>query len=413
MRYTIAWGNRGILFFLFLLFVVVSHAQVEIKGRVVAATGEAPIAGASVYLNNTSFGTATGSTGEFSFNVPAGKYDLVVSSVGFETYFSTVQTATATAGLVIQLQPRVAVLDEVVIATYDKDGWNNWGKFFIDNFIGTSDLASSCRILNPQVLKFRHDKQNKILTVVANEPLIIQNKALGYIINYDLQQFQFNFSTRYLLFVGYPLFKNMDGRAAQLRRWQAKREDVFYGSMTHFMRALYRNKIDEEGFEVRRLVKKPNVEKQRVKQIMDRQAKVQAIASRGNTVVTNFSKDSASYYQRVMHQPNEVAYLLNTLLPGDSIAYAIDSVTAGLSFTDYLQVFYKHKKAPPAYYSNTMMNSSEAMVSEFYLVNGHEVEVQSNGSVYPPTELLTLGYWAWSEKMCSMLPLNYVPVAKQ
>jgi hypothetical protein len=36
--------------------------------------------------------------------------------------------------------------------------------------------------------------------------------------------------------------------------------------------------------------------------------------------------------------------LVNIPLTGDSIAFAIDSVTAGLQFSDYLQVVYLHKK---------------------------------------------------------------------
>ena len=96
-----------------------------------------------------------------------------------------------------------------------------------------------------------------------------------------------------------------------------------------------------------------------------------------------------------------------TVLPGDSIAYAVNSTTAGLHFDDYLLVIYNKKEAPEAYVK-MFPKSGTAMTSQVLLVNGLDVEVQANGSYFNPVDLLSLGYWAWSEKMATLLPIDYL-----
>jgi hypothetical protein len=45
----------------------------------------------------------------------------------------------------------------------------------------------------------------------------------------------------------------------------SNRAEAYYGSMMHFMRSLYRNKLIEEKFEVRKLIKLSSEEQKRVK----------------------------------------------------------------------------------------------------------------------------------------------------
>ena len=60
-------------------------AIVHIAGKVTAAGGGAPLAGAKVYLGNTTIGTATDVNGSFILkNVPLGSYELIVSCTGYE-----------------------------------------------------------------------------------------------------------------------------------------------------------------------------------------------------------------------------------------------------------------------------------------------------------------------------------------
>jgi hypothetical protein len=120
------------------------------------------------------------------------------------------------------------------------------------------------------------------------------------------------------------------------------------------------------------------------------------------------NKDSAAYYEKILSQPNEFGIIGKHVLPGDSIAYAMDSVTAGLHFDNYLLVLYKKKVAPPEYRKH-VMDAGSAMTSQLALLNGRPIAIQANGSFFEPSELLSMGYWSWWEKIATMLPFDFVP----
>ena len=386
-------------FFLFLFFSlpVLAFSQKNLKGVVLDAAKNTPVPGASVFLSNTSVGTVTNAQGVFELTIPAGRFDLIVSSIGYETGNQPLVSAEINAALTIKLQPKIKELETVVVAPFEPDGWAKWGLFFTENFIGTSAEAKGCVLKNKEVLKFRHSKKDGELTAVAFEPLVIQNKALGYTVRYQLETFSYNFTTGYLLFEGYPFFEPMQGSAARQKRWAAKRKEAYEGSVLHFMRSVYRNKISENGFEVRALQKIPNGEKKRVQQLYKTLSSQQLHAN----------GDSIAYYEKIIKQPDQFDIIGKTGLPGDSIAYALDSVTAALDFKNYLLVIYKNKLAA-AEYRQRVSNAGTAMASQLLLLNGKPIAIQANGSFYEPADLLNLGYWSWSEKLATMLPFDYV-----
>ena len=258
--------------FLLLLFLT-GHAFAQpsnyIKGRVVNGETGTGIPNASVFISNTSKGTVSNSAGEFELpDVPAGNYDLVVSCIGYETQVYSYKASQLPLKLQVQLAPKAEELQTVVVEPYEKDGWEKWGKFFIENFIGTSANATACSIKNYKALHFRNSTKRNQLTVTANEPLIIENKALGYKIQYQLEGFSYGFSDHVLTYFGYTLFDELNKKGASKRQLK-NREKACNGSIVHFMTSLYHNRLVEEGFEVKRLYKTPNLEKQRVKNIYE------------------------------------------------------------------------------------------------------------------------------------------------
>jgi hypothetical protein len=96
-------------------------------------------------------------------------------------------------------------------------------------------------------------------------------------------------------------------------------------------------------------------------------------------------------------------------MSGDSIAYALDSVTAGLQFGNYLHIYYPQKIATPRYRSFSPRN--DKAMSEVKLINSNQLSVQSNGNYEPAQDLVTFGYWAWTEKISALLPFDYKPQA--
>lgn len=384
-----------------------ANSQKLLKGIVLDEEKNKPIPDASVFLNTTSFGTVTNKQGAFELAIPSGKYELIVSSIGYDTYNQTINTDNVPDFIIIKLKTKSQVMETVVVEPYEKDGWEKWGKFFIESFIGTSANSLNCTIKNKNVIHFRNSKKTNELIAVADEPLIIENKALGYTLKYQMEQFSYNFKNHYLLYVGYPFFQPMKGGDGKQKRWEKRRGEAYYGSMMHFMRSVYRNKISEEGFEVRALKKIPNKEKERVKLAYSgNMHKVKS--SNGIVTITHINKDTADYYDRILKQGDYIDILAKNLLVGDSIAYAVDSTTAGLEFKDYLLVIYANKVAPSEYRQQFPDNGA-AMMSQITLTTGNPVEIEANGSYFDPTNLLSTGYWAWSEKIANMLPFNYKP----
>lgn len=383
------------------------YAQQVLKGVVVDEKNQ-PVVNASIFLNNTSVGTKADSEGKFQLTIPNGRYELIISAVGHQTKnIPVVSTHNSFDFLTIRLDLKTDELETVVIEPYEKDGWKKWGQWFIENFIGTSEYAGNCRIKNPEVLRFRHNKKTNQLKIIAKEPLVIENKSLGYLLTYQLEQFSYDFRTRYLLYTGYPYFQPLEGSDRKQRQWELRRNEVFEGSMLHFMRSLFRNRILEAGFEVRSLKKIPNEEKRRAKQAYRNNINVVA----NGALISGINSDSIAYYQSVLQQDDFRNVYSKDLLTGDSIAYALDSTTAGLGFEDYLLITYKNKTTPKEYRQMFPKSSTEPM-SEITLINGKHVAVLSNGSFFEPTELLTTGYWAWSEKMATMLPFDFKPTSK-
>jgi hypothetical protein len=404
----------------FFLSCVTLFAQSSLKGKVVTSDTHKPVVSANVFLSNTSIGTVTDENGEFSItHFPDGRYDLVISYIGYESYVISIQSNKLPARLEVSLKPKVNELKEVILEPYEKNGWEKWGTFFMENFIGTSAYAEDCKLLNKEVIKFRFSKKNNTLQAFADDRLVIENKALGYLLRYDMISFDFDFNTRRFLYQGYPLFEEMEANREGIhKRWMRNREEAYYGSIMHFMRSLYRNKLIEENFEVRKLIKLSTEEQKRVK-VAYQKARIPISMNGKNAIVlddknSGFHPDTLAYYRKVMQNPEGFNILINQILPGDSIAYAIDSLVAGFAFSDNLQVLYPPKKTPFEYgRAMGRMPRKEPITSELFRLTRDPIVVLANGSFFEGANLISSGYWAWSEKIAALLPTDYWPPPKK
>ncbi|HSR39141.1 MAG TPA: carboxypeptidase-like regulatory domain-containing protein [Phnomibacter sp.] len=400
-------------------FSMASKAQYTLQGTVRTADGK-PVPNASVFFSNTSFGTAANAEGHFAlYNIPTGRYELVVSSMGFETRAMVISTEQFAAPLVITLQPKAAELDEVVIESYDKETWEKWGKFFIENFMGTTPEAMQCTLKNTKAIRFRHYKKRQKLVAIADEPLLIENRALGYRISYQMELFEYDFKNKIVYYAGYPLFSSLEKPGKQPReKWLANRNKSYYGSKMHFMRSLYRNTLAEEGFEMHHMQEVPNAEKERVRQLYKPNTSTAGpgivISMSGNQaqVGPRSNGDSAAYYRSVMRQPDMLTLVDSARLTGDSIAYAVDETTAAMYFPHQLLVKYLRGAEDALYLQQTLQNREAGPpVSHLRLVHDKPIEVLANGAYFEPLDLLAGGYWSWSDKMGNMLPFDFKPTA--
>src|SRR3954453_21297460 len=186
-------------------------AQFTVSGKILDSASQEPLSGASVFCQNTTIGTITNKQGEFSLSLKSGGYELIISYTGFQTRQIRINSS-ETEKLEIRLSKEDKSMGEVVIKSSNEvpDGWQKYGSFFFENFIGSTPNAARCVLLNPEVLKFYFLKKSNKLRVLATEPLLISNQGLGYNLRYQLDSFVYQYKTEISLYRGYCLFSEID-----------------------------------------------------------------------------------------------------------------------------------------------------------------------------------------------------------
>lgn len=246
--------RKKLLFFLLFMPVAVT-AQYRISGRVLDSATKKPVADASVFLSNASAGTKTNDDGTFVMtNVRGGQYEMVTSIVGYKPYKQNIMANKDLVLPDIFVSPQIIQLQEVRIGS-DTHWAEHYAKFKRE-FLGTTDNAAKCDILNPHVLSF--DNDNAVFSASASDILIIENKALGYRIKYMLTTFTDDAKTGRTYFEGEAFFEDLKGRKRQIKKWNQNRLLTYQGSDMHFLRSVIANQVKQEGFVVHRLIRKPN-----------------------------------------------------------------------------------------------------------------------------------------------------------
>jgi hypothetical protein len=409
-----------------LVFVIcfqISWSQSTLRGKVVSEENKKPLPSASVYLNNTSMGSITNEQGVFFIgNVPSGKFRLIVSCVGYETYTEMIDPRALPKELTIALKTKSDELQGFSVVPPEPDGWKIWGVLFTELFIGTTPHSNDCKLTNPEVIKFRKNP-DYTLTAYATEPLLIENYYLGYEIRYKLEDFIYDLTTKRVDYSGYAFFTDMGIKHPnRARKYAEARLENFKGSLLHFKRAFYANQLDAQGFEMRSLGNIPNPEKERAKRILSLHKNGQVIDTTDSNIgyeigpggvmqnlrTTTHVVDSTDYFKKKLLEPDSV--ISHQIVSADSIGFAADSTIAGLYFKDSLEVSYKFKTIPNRYRSLSKDHKHETFpVSQFVFVNQRPVYVLKNGFLYKTYDLKVTGFWAWWETMATLLPYDYLP----
>src|SRR5687767_10648699 len=173
-----------LLFPVFLFFTSTLFAQENfyVSGTVVDSATKEPLAGASVFCQNTTQGTATNKDGNFSMSLKPGGYDVIITFTGYHSKLIPVNQHSGSTNLQIEMVKEEKSIEEVVIRSSNevKNGWERYGDFFLENFIGGTLFAKQCVIENPQAVKFYYYRKADKLKILAEEPVVIRNHALGY-----------------------------------------------------------------------------------------------------------------------------------------------------------------------------------------------------------------------------------------
>jgi len=239
---------------LLLLFIYCASAQNPappqvIKGRVIDAQTRKPIGGATVYLNGTYIGTSTDTLGNFSFSATLTGIPLEVSCVGYET--QTINSY-GDKDLVVALKYKVIRLSEITIKV-DEMSREKKMKIFLREFIGLD--VEDYFIDNPDDIWLHYNKKTSELTAGSDKPLLIYNKTLGYKITYFLDTFRYaensarGSETNYR--GNYFFAEDTAGlKPRAIKKILQARDDAYYGSRMHFIRALWANQLSQNDYKI-------------------------------------------------------------------------------------------------------------------------------------------------------------------
>ena len=235
---------------------LITHAQ-TITGVVLDANTKIPIETASVYFDNTTFGTITDENGKFSMSYSnAIKSSLVISYLGYKTQLITDYRREKSITVFLEENPET--LGEVLINADDGMSRRQKLKLFRREFLGTSNFGKSCTILNENDIIIRYNKKERELTAYSKAPIHIENKALQYHITYDLASFTLQFMPRNdynsafdvksVGFFGNSYYK--DFKIFNEQKAVRNRNKAYNGSRLQFIRALYMQKLKENKYQI-------------------------------------------------------------------------------------------------------------------------------------------------------------------
>ena len=209
-----------------------------VKGTVIDAGSEKPLQNANVFIEGTLIGTTTDKSGNFKLHVKENfSNPLIISFVGYETetfpvkYFETNQ--------IVRMTYKTREIDEINIHSAS-GSWsrNKMLRIFKEEFLGTTDNARSCKILNEDDIYLFYNENTDVLHARSMKPLIVINKMLGYRIIYLLETFQK--SKAGIKFKGYNVFEEIEPNLKSFKkRINEEREKTYLGSIMHFMRYIY------------------------------------------------------------------------------------------------------------------------------------------------------------------------------
>lgn len=365
-----------LILFFFIGFEALAQQQFTITGVVKDADTGETLPFANVFFAETTYGVNTDDNGRFNLKVSQpGTYDLIVRFVGYQTYGLNIRLENDfNISLEVRLVPEELNLGSFTLTAQRDADWQRYLNEFKELFLGFSKNASDCKILNEQDLNFYFDKQENTLYAFAKEAIQVENKALGYLLEYHLEEFKIEYSKGLNTYYGYTVFTEMESKSKRRQRiWEENRKEAYEGSLQHFFATIYEGRQDEEGYIVQ-------VAKD----------------------VTNFG--------RVMNPKN--VNLREWLLQGQT------GLSKVLPFENYLYVTYTKEKETPEYVQNfkpgRSMNSVSAsklgeQVSWISLSEGRTaIEFEGSGYVYDPIGFYSSGYWGF-EKVADMVPINYRP----
>ncbi|PSL00471.1 carboxypeptidase-like regulatory domain-containing protein [Cecembia rubra] len=403
-----------VLMVLTILDYSTAHAQYIMKGRVVDAETFQPVEFATVFINNSTFGDITDRNGVFEIPIPSGNYELVISFMGYQTFIFPFSTQEIRASYQFRILQETIDLEEAkVVDKRDKEWYKNL-KIFEEKFLGNSINGKKSKILNPEVLILDSESYENRLVARGKDILEIQNPNLGYTIKFVLESFFHDFKSNLTQYVGQGYFFEENIPKRRKAKVEEQRKRAFEGSITHFVRALYHDKLEDEGYLVKKIELVPNPERPSDEEI---EATKMLLAD----TRTWLTRDSLQQVIKMESLPKELEKISeDTLRRGD----LVEEARNGFLFLTYSEPFFVifNNEIEELNYRKSLMDQKNSIRSGNLIfftqtnplpvqisklnLTGNALRLFEDGNYFHPFDLYLDGYMAW-EKIGDLIPLDY------
>ena len=228
-----------------------------VRGTVLDQETREPVDFASVFFDGTFVGTTTDEKGCFKLDVT--KYrsrPLTISAIGYYSNLITEFIPGKTHQVL--LNPRVFEIEEVSVSAKSLARKRRAClKIFRAEFIGLTNNARRCSILNEKDITFNYNSDGDTLKAFASMPIRIQNLALGYEVTYYLDRFEYDRNGKNLAFTGNIIFnRDLNQGDTYKKSFTRRRKYAFAGSRMHFFRTLWYDGLSTSPFTVRDSISK-------------------------------------------------------------------------------------------------------------------------------------------------------------
>ncbi len=241
----------SILIFLLISDPILCQSDKAIlKGKVSDSKTRDALVGVNIYVNNSTVGTTSDKNGNYLLSLEAGGSEIVFSMIGYEPKSSYIQINKGEVKkLDISLSEKTYQISQIDVEDQYSEEWFKKLNLFKSFFIGENEFSRFCTIKNENEIYFSGDSDT-LFEVHSYKPLVVLNRALGYILECSLIKFECDPVNNVSTYSIKTKFTDLSGPENQSgNNWIENRRRTYLGSLRHFFYSAI-SKNDLSDFDV-------------------------------------------------------------------------------------------------------------------------------------------------------------------